>query len=682
MAGLACNFANELVSGPTPVSSTVDATVAADPATAVPEPETAKPETVATPAPDTASAEADPSPTATATEPAPDSNPNARIDPQSSFDRLAANDPPERDDLELAQLYGDWDGVLNPPAAVTEPLAVGTVQQLRILNHDDVTYSTTPFELLAVSDHAYFWFSDVLVSDEISAGDLQATARTFDEIYEQSVAIFGAENKPGVDGDPRLHIVNSAPFYMCADAGSCGVAGYFSGDDVTPAEVDSESNAREMFVMNADYFGSDFYLNVLTHELRHMIEDNTDRGDVAWEGEGSAMLAEDLLGYSDSAVRRANLFLAQPDQQLNAWTDGDTIPYYGQGYLLNRYIYDRLGPELYRQFGASPATGLLAIDEIAADNDLQLTGHELWLDWLVTMALIGHEAAPATYQLGARGLDSPAMTEVQRFPAAFDEMVHQYAVDFYSLSGDQELTIEFAGSGFAPLLDSGPASGEAMWLADRANNSHAQLTRVFDLTGVDAATLEYSVYHDIESDYDFAYAFVSLDDGQSWLPLVGENMAGAEQDPSDSALADHFYTGRSEEWRRERIDLTPYTGQEILVRFAYVTDMVLTFGGLALDDIALPEIDFFDDAESDVGGWTAAGFERVTGSIPQQWQLQLITFPDGQPVIERLPLTADQTLAQPLDLAASDGQAILIVSAWAPMTLQPAAYHLGFQAPG
>jgi hypothetical protein len=118
-----------------------------------------------------------------------------------------------------------------------------------------------------------------------------------------------------------------------------------------------------------------------------------------------------------------------------------------------------------------------------------------------------------------------------------------------------------------------------------------------------------------------------------------------------------------------------------LIRFAYLTDMVLTFGGLAVDDIAIPEIGFSDDGETDVAGWTAEGFERVTGSIPQQWQLLMITFPDGRPSVERLNVAADQTLAHSLDLFDSDGEAILIVSAWAPTTLQPAGYHLEFAAP-
>jgi immune inhibitor A len=684
LAALACNYADRLLSDAT---ATPAASTAAGQATAVPQPVQPRPELVASPTPPPTPAQPEQPPLEAATV-APDAVASGvRPDQQDTFQSLASSEPPERDALEVARLYGGWDGTLRQPPANPEPLTVETVQPFRILNHDDITYSTGQFVLKAVSDHAYFWFSDQTPAGWLTPELLDAASQAFDDIYEQDVAIFGPENRPGVDGDLRLHIVNAWPGQLCAQVDACGLAGYYSSDDVVPSEVDPDSNARDMFVMNVEYFGTDFYLDVLAHEFRHMIEDNYDHGDDAWEGEGSAMLAEDLLGYAGSGVARANLFLSQPDQQLNSWTDGDTFPYYGMGYLLNRYIYDRLGPELYRQFAGSPATSLVAIDEVAAANDLAISGHQLWQDWLAAMALIGRDDAPELYRFGVPGLDPPAMTEVRRFPAEFDETVSQYAVDYYALRGSDEIAIDFAGAPTVPLLDVPPFSGDGMWLADRANNSHARLTRTLDLTGVSAASLEYSVYHDIEAGYDFAYVFISTDGGQTFQPLTAEHMQGPADDPSDSALADHFYTGSGGGWQRERIDLTPYAGQEVQIRFAYLTDQVLTFSGIALDDIAVPEIglfddvETFDDAETLDDGWTAEGFERVTGDIPQRWDLQLITFGADGPRVEPLPLNGDQTLSRPLDLSASDGRAILVVSAWAPMTLQAASYQLSFSTP-
>lgn len=598
---------------------------------------------------------------------------------QAAFDNLVASLPPERDNLELARLYNGWDGLMEPTPEVIEPLAVGTIQQLNVLNHELNTINPITAELLAVGEHAYFWFDTGPGSIRPSAADLASVTDTFDDIYLRSVALFGPEKRPGVDGDPRLHIVNASPLVLCDiedEESGCGLAGYFSADDGVPSSIFPDSNAREMFVMNVGFFGSDFYLNVLTHELRHMIEDNYDQGDADWEAEGSAVLAEDLLGYSGNGVSRANLFLAEPDQQLNSWPDEYTLPAYGQGYLLNRYIYDRIGPELYQEFATSPDSGLKALEKVAQAQDLDITGESVWLDWLIAQAIHGLDQAPLKYRFGVSGLDQVAMTQVDSFPSTIEVSVHQYAADYYRLNGDGKVTIEFDGSLLVPLLDTVPASGESMWLANRANFSHMSLDRQVDLTRVDSATLNYSVYHDIEAGYDFAYLFVSEDGGQSWQPLIAENMQGKIDDPSDSALTDRFYTGRSDYWRDESIDLTPYAGKNIVIRFAYITDLILTKGGIAVDNVAIPEIGFYDDTEMVDDGWMARGFEQVPFAIPQQWHLQLITFPDGLPSIETMELTAENIASKSLSLSESSGEAILIVAASAPMTLEQAQYKL------
>lgn len=600
---------------------------------------------------------------------------------QEAFNNLTASLPPERDNLDLARSYNGWDGQMQPTPIVIEPLEVGTIQELNVLNHDLNTINPITAELLAVGEHAYFWFDTGPGSTRPSEVGLAYVTDTFDDIYSRSVALFGPERNPGVDGDPRLHIVNASPSILCDMSGEesrCGLAGYFSADDGVPSDIFPDSNAREMFVMNVGFFGTDFYLNVLTHELRHMIEDNYDQGDADWEAEGSAVLAEDLLGFPGNAVSRANVYLAEPDQQLNRWPDEYTLPAYGQGYLLNRYIYDRIGPELYREFAASPDSGLKALENIAQAHNLDITGERLWLDWLVAQAIHGLDQAPFKYRFGVSGLDQVAMTQVEDYPTSFEDAVHQFAADYYRLTGDGPVTIDFDGNLSVPLLDTVAASGESMWLANRANFSHMTLDREVDLTGVDSANLHYSVYHDIEAGYDFAYLFVSEDGGQSWDPLVAENMQGQIDDPSDSALTDRFYTGRSEYWRDEKVDLTPYAGKNIIIRFAYITDLILTKGGIAIDNVAIPEIGFYDDGETAVEGWTAAGFERVPSLIPQQWHLQLITFPDGVPTIESIELTAENRTSKSLSLAGSNGEAILIVAASAPMTLEQAQYRLEF----
>ncbi len=600
---------------------------------------------------------------------------------KATFDALDSDLPPDRDDVGLAVAYS---GVPDTPAVepplVTEPLKVGARQQIFVSNNDTNVTTSPNFVLKAVSEHAYFWFDTTAGLSEPSDEKLADMSAAFDLIYEEDTFYFGQEANPGVDGDPHVHIVNASPLTICdvteANAHTCGLLGYVATSNTLPPEVYPTSNQREMFVMNGAVFGSGTYLDVLAHEFRHMIENRYDVNDTDWEVEGSAMLAEDLLGFPGDPISRGNLFLSNPDQQLNRWTDGNSIPYYGQGYVINRYIFNRLGTDLYREFATHPQPGFLAIDQIAVENELELTGIDLWLDWLAALAIHDEPGAAEIYAL-PEALDTASMSTVNKYPASEETTVNQFASDYYRLFGDGNVTLEFTGSNHVPALKVLPASGEHMWTANRANYSMVNMSREFDLTAVSSATLEYAVFHEIEKGYDFAYVSISTDGGQTWAGLAGENMQGdaAADDPSDVAYTDQFYTGRSREWLQESIDLSPFAGQVVQIRFEYVTDPILTFGGIAFDNIAIPEIEFFDDAETDAG-WNANGFVRTTGYMPQKWHLILITFVDGAPVVERLSLNEDNTLSADISLDDSGGgRPILIVAAASPMTLESAHYQ-------
>lgn len=614
--------------------------------------------------------------------------PLARLKPtaaqQATLIELQQATPPERDDVRLAIAYrGLTETPVLTASPVTEPLAVGSVESFKVSNTDTNTVSVIDATLLAVGEHAYFWFDTGPGSISPDQEALDRMALAFDRMYETDTFYFGSESNPGIDGDSRVHILNASPLALCdvteETASSCGLAGYFSPSNVLPAAVEANSNAREMFFMNGRYFGSDFYLNVLGHEFRHMIEDNYDRGDADWAVEGSATLAEELVGFPHNAWSRANQFLANPDQQLNSWTDSGTTPYYGQGYLFNRYLYDRLGTDLYREFATSPDSGLLALDSVAKANGHDWTGESLWLDWLVALAIHDEPGAAEIYRFDEGNFDTAAMKTIDTFPATEETTVAQYAADYYELSSATSLTVTFTGSTLVPLLDTVPASGQRLWYAQRTNYGNPRLTRPVDLRGVEEATLQYAVYADIERGYDFAYVAVSEDNGRTWQGLTAGNMQGLdpEDNPAHTALSERFYTGRTRAWKQESIDLTPYTGQQIQLRFEYVTDPVLTYGGLALDNIAIPEVGFYDDAETAVDGWVAEGFTRATAYLPQPWHLQVVTFAGGQPFVETLPLASDQTITFLVD-EENAGRTILIVAATAPLTLQPAHYKLAF----
>jgi hypothetical protein len=277
-------------------------------------------------------------------------------------------------------------------------------------------------------------------------------------------------------------------------------------------------------------------------------------------------------------------------------------------------------------------------------------------------------------------------------------------VNFDGAETVARLPMPFDFDGDDPYYWSGRASG-----VDRT------MTRAFDLTEIDSATLTFDAWHDLANEWNYGYVSVSTDDGATWTPLPSEadeqgtttanrhaiaygpaftgisNPVGARpfpimgvvigsdgmtlgeispDSPAEAAglqpddriigydgelwqsapnvlglLSNYspgdtlnLYIQRGDEridvplvlgahptrvvqpsplWLEQSVDLTPFAGQEILLRFEYVSLPGRENGGFAVNNIAVPEIDYQDDGE-----WTLHGWESVTNTIPQRWLVQ------------------------------------------------------------
>ncbi len=201
----------------------------------------------------------------------------------------------------------------------------------------------------------------------------------------------------------------------------------------------------------------------------------------------------------------------------------------------------------------------------------------------------------------------------------------------------------------------------------------ATLTRAVDLRGLRTATLRFWSWQDIEDGFDGGYVAVSADSGASWQAMAG---TGTRPSSALSLELGPMYTGASEGWVEERIDLTPYAGSRVLVRFHYLTDEAVERAGWCVDDIAVPEAGFFDDAETD-GNWEARGFVRVgEAGARQHYALRLV---EGTGAAAKV-----RTVAQDAANGARftvDGPAVLVVGAWAPGTAERATFTVTVEAP-
>ena len=208
--------------------------------------------------------------------------------------------------------------------------------------------------------------------------------------------------------------------------------------------------------------------------------------------------------------------------------------------------------------------------------------------------------------------------------------------------------------------------------------------RQFDLTRANKATLQFWTWYDIETNFDYAYVEASTDSGKTWDILPGKSTTTAN--PNGASYGPAF-TGRSgvvddksqtpARWIQEQMDLSPYAGKTILVRFEYITDDAYNAPSWAIDDIAIPEIGYADDVESGESGWQAAGFIRTDNILPQKYIVQVIESGSATRVV-RVPLDAQNRGSYTITgFGKNISRATLVVTAHAPTTTEPAQFQFG-----
>lgn len=542
------------------------------------------------------------------------------------------------------------------------PPALGATEEFSVLElstdeDEPPERRTITATVRRISDRAYFFVED---GADASETQLDRAVRAFEgEVWPAVTGAFGGPATPGIDGDPRIAILH-------ADLGQA-VSGYVSYEDTFTHEAAPGSNQREIVYLNLSLQpGSPSYARTLAHELQHLIHARHDPDEESWVNEGLSELAARLVG---SAGTFHNAFLDQPDTQLDAWTlIGSSAAHYGAASLFIQYLLQRTGGSAL-DFSADPENSVAGVRAFLAATGGP-TFEELLSDWTVA-TLLDEPTGPYGY----RELDTsePSTVPVER-SGAFDGEVRQLAADYLELDAEHfpsGATVSFAGGRtVAPSAAAEGASG-AFWFSGRGDNRDARLTRELDLRDVTSATLTFRTWYDIERWYDFGYVAVSTDGGERWTALAGRHTS--TEDPIAVAYGPG-YGGETGGWVEERIDLTPYAGSKVLLRFEYVTDDSSNAGGWALDDIAVSAIGFLDNAEGDAGGWHREGFRRVQAPIPQTFELRLITF-GAAPAVEPVALDAANRAEVSLEgLGTAYQRAVLVVVATVDGTLVPARY--------
>ncbi|MBI2919069.1 MAG: immune inhibitor A [Chloroflexi bacterium] len=639
---------------PTPPAATATATptAAVASATGVPTPTPAPvatvpplvptPSTVATPTPAASpSATPKPSPTPTA--------------PPASSGGLPRNNP-----YDLACRLK---GICNiPPVTPSPGYSVGHRQQFTVLDLVQERFFTVTAVLRQVTPHAYFYFEEGAVPEDRA---VQQAGRRFEEVLEQVLKEMGITWRPGIDGDEHLTILH---------ARIPGVAGYFSAPDNYPRAIRPTSNERLMLYMSSGATALDTpgYYATLAHELQHLVHWWADPDEETWVNEGLSQWMSDRLGYPQSVRNFENL----PSLSLVNWPlqVSQTVPYYDANYLFFKYLLSRYArsPGI-RDLVAEPEDGVEGIVAYLRSQGHSVSFDEVFSQWAVANYLDqfpGEDAYP-----------HPRLTiranQVIERPNVYNSSVNPYGARYIEVRLPGAAVLELRGEKTAPILPTKAPSGAHFWWSNRGDSVDATLTRELDLQGLQKATLSFRAWYDLEDGWDYAYLAVSPDQGRSWSVLTTQHSR------TDDPLGNSYgpgYTGKSgggvqPVWVEETVDLTPYAGGTVWVRFEMVTDDAINGPGFAVDDIVVPEVGFADDAESE-RGWTARGFVRSDNVVEPRYVVQVIEVA-AQPRVRPVPLGADQQGRIELPGAGSDvQQVVLVVAALAEHTTQAIPFQL------
>lgn len=600
-----------------------------------------------------------------------------------TFDTL-----PEPTPLDVYALARQFipDADLSPSSF--RPIAVGDARSFYVYSLRDSSRVELEARLCASTKHLDFYLDENL--GLTCAVFTDALTRRIEERVRPSIIANFAGDTTAAE-ELRIAIVH---------ADLPGFGGYFDASDLYPTGINPYASGRHTLYLNAagDSLGNPrdvAYASLVAHELQHAIHQLSDPDESTWVNEGLSVLAEGLV----STVARANYFLNScPPTQLNAWpsTPGAASCNYSAAGLFMRYLRDSYPSpdDTLRMLVAEPANGLRGIESYLSTIDADVDVLELMADWGVANYLDGRSTFDSYPNLEAQAVERSQLDRHDFLSKFFS----QFAAEYVALPLETgSYIIDFSGDTTTPILDLPGRTGGSFWHAGSEDSAAYSLTREFDLRpaiSADDATLTLLLRYDTEENWDYLYATVSTDGGQTWQVLRSASMTDTSEVAFGSAMFDTGFTGISgnttqAQWILEELDLSEYVGQQILFRLLYLTDQSISLDGVSLAGAWLPAADYGWAAinhpvpiplasattnDQPDGGWTPEGFFFSNNLVQQKYALRLMTVDEnGTAFITITPIAEHSRVVFNFDNSeGSLAHAALMVMPLAPQTRQPA----------
>lgn len=330
---------------------------------------------------------------------------------------------------------------VNPELETRREKSLGQNEEFWVRNMASGQFEKITAILRGIGKHCYVFVED---TQSVSQAAVTKIQRKFDDtIYPVTTSIFGNEARPGIDNDTRIYLLMAdiQDGYSNPDDGY--VAGYFfAGDQVLqsvyPANSKVKSNEKEILYLDTYPCDPDAedYLEIVAHEFQHMIHYNKDREEVTWVNEGCSQIAPVFCGFVPPGHYK--LLKEDPDRSLNNWAQWNPMPDYGQVYLWNQFIVDRLLPDnkarskFFRTLVGSKNKSISGYIEALKGFDISFSN--LFTDFSIANKINDQRLSDGRFSYKQKELKNfrlPHTRRVSSFPAKVSDSVTVWGSDSF-----------------------------------------------------------------------------------------------------------------------------------------------------------------------------------------------------------------------------------------------------------
>lgn len=491
--------------------------------------------------------------------------------------------------------------------------------------------------------------------DVISHEQLVYLLSEFDNnMYPTISEVFGEPLPRGDEGKKTWTLIfniRDESYYDCDQTSY--IAGYFS------ASESAENNKNIMHIDSynwEDRVGPDaarpfLYEGIFAHEFEHLVHFDIDPDEPSWVDEGLADLSGFLCGYGHFDGHLFNYLAYHPMTSLTFWGGG--LEDYGASYLFQLYLFEKFGGAAFTSaLVQEQENGIEGIEKTLRAFGYRETFDEIFDNWTVANYVDDTRKAGGIYgydtlEIGSTDTRGATIEWVlsnywwgppDEAPFAvpsnwfFGIEPQPYTAHYFRFNNEDDVLASLDGDDFSGTL---PYSGSYEWYSGADAWAWRSFYQSFDIPA-GGATLNFMTFFEIEDDWDYGYVEVYDQDTGEWYTLDAagtvDYVAHGQDNPNtpnerepttyEAASRWHAFTGYSGGWVPVSMDLSPFAGHSIDVYFTTWQDGAFTLQMMYVDDIAIPEIGFFDDVEAGEDGWTSTGWYVTDGILDNGFGLR------------------------------------------------------------